>query len=110
MNGNLGKAMTVAATNIVVYTVPVSGVNFATFTIAMVNQGPLEAMVRVGLGTGAAPTPADMIEFDSIIPASGGVFERTCVIASPGEKVFIYCDRATVSVRVMGLEDLIVID
>lgn len=103
-NGKLGAAVTTAAGYITVYTCPASGVDFATVTINAVNSGGAVAKVRVAITSAATPTAADWIEYDQELAASGGVLERACKLMSPGEKVMVYCDVATVAVRVEGLE------
>jgi hypothetical protein len=105
MNGTLGKAMSVAAQFVTVYTVPTAGVDFATISVFMVNTGPAAANVRFAISTEAAtPLPQDYIEHGAIIPANGGVLERTCIPVSAGDKVMVFSDVATVAIRVAGLE------
>lgn len=102
-NGLLGKSMSTVDSDVTVYTAPAS-IQYATINIAANNIGPEVAKLKIAITTSSAPSNADYIEFDSEIPANGGVLERTCLILSPSEKVIIRCNRATVAVRVNGLE------
>lgn len=100
----LGKAMTQPAAFITPYTVPASGMDFATLNAGFVNKGPVDAKIRLVLTTEATtPNPEDYIEYDAVVPANGGIFDRTCIIAFPGEKVMVFCDKDTVAVRIAGL-------
>jgi len=104
-NGILGKNMTVAGTNLAIYTVPPTAA-FATISISMVNKGPSDADIKLAIGTSATPDPADYIEFGAVIPANGGGLERTCIVVSPGEIISVESTTANVAVRVYGLEKL----
>jgi hypothetical protein len=102
-NGLLGKAITTAATNTTVYTAP-SSIQYATVNVTAVNTGTSNAKFRLAITLATAPGNSDYVEYDAEIPANGGVLERTCLILSPNEKVIVYSDKATVAVRVNGLE------
>lgn len=104
-NGVLGKIMSSSNVNIVAYTVP-SIADFATINIAMVNLGVSDAIVNVAVGTNSVPAPGDYIEHGAVIPANGGILERTCMVCSAGESVIINADSNNVAVRVYGLEKL----
>lgn len=103
-NGLLGKAMTIAATNVVVYSAP-ANIAFATVSIAAVNQGAGEANLRVAISATGTPAQSDYIEFGAKLAAQGGVLDRSCLALGPNEKVVVWCDTADVSVRVHGLEE-----
>lgn len=103
MSGKLGSAALAADTVTTVYTVPASTI--ATLNIALVNRGADAATVRVAITDALAPGDADWIEYDAVIPANGGVLERTALVAGAGEQVFIHSDVATVSARVHGFEE-----
>jgi len=105
-NGVLGKAMTVANNDVVVYTVPAT-VDFATVSINLVNQDTVDATVKISIGTTVIPGPVDYIDFNSVLPANGGGLERTCFLVSAGENVIVRADTSNVSVRVYGLEKLL---
>jgi hypothetical protein len=101
--GTLGKALTTAAAYVTVYTVPMTA-EFATITISGCNGTNGDATFRLAITDQASEAPQDHLEYGAAIPANGGVYERTCLPVSPGEKVMIWCDRAGVAFRVSGLE------
>lgn len=101
-NGVLGKSMSNAGNYVNPYTVP-SGISFATININVCNTDANDTKVRIAISTSAAPSTADFIEKDVVVPASG-VLERTCILVSPGEKVFVYAENSSCSIRVHGLE------
>jgi hypothetical protein len=103
--GKLGAAaLTTANVDTAIYTVPASTV--ATVSISACNKGAAAAKVRiaVGVGSAGAPTAADFLEYDTSVPANG-VLERSGVVCSAGEKVFVRASTADVSVRVHGFEE-----
>lgn len=103
MSGKLGSAALDADTPTTVYTVPENTV--ATLNIALVNRGTDPAKVRVAITDASNPGDADWIEYDAEIPASGGVLERTALVAGAGENIIIYSDVGSVSARVNGFEE-----
>jgi hypothetical protein len=105
-NGVLGKSMSVANTDVVVYTVPVTA-EFATVSIQAVNTGVLDATVRVAIGTSPTPSIGDYIEYDTIIPANGGGLNITCMLCSTTENVIVRANTNDIAIRVFGLEKLI---
>lgn len=102
-SGKLGSVNTTANTAVAVYTVPTGKI--ATFNICVVNRSTTNAKVRIALSTDATLANDEYIEYDSIIPGSG-VLERTAIIASAGEKVYVQADNALCSVRVHGYEEV----
>lgn len=102
-NGVLGKTQPPANTFTQLYIVPNTAA-FATINISVCNGGAEDAAVKLAIGTGASPGVGDYIENGAVVPAAGGVLERTCLVLSAGEKVFFYSDKATCAVRVYGLE------
>lgn len=102
-NGVLGKSMSSAGSNVVVYTAP-AGIDFATVSINLCNLGVADAGVRIAISTNVSPSPQDYIEYGSIVPGNGGILERTCMVVSPNENVIVFADSADVAVRVFGLE------
>lgn len=104
-NGILGKAMSQANSNVTVYTVP-GNAQFATVNINLCNQAGASATAKIAITTSASPAAADYIDNGSIIPASGGILERTCLVLSPGEKVIVETNNSNTSIRVHGLEQL----
>jgi len=105
-NGVLGKTMSVAGSEVTVYTAP-ANLDFATISINLVNQGAVDSLVKIAITTSPTPSPADYIDFNAVLPANGGGLERTCFVVSAGEKVIVEADSSNVSVRVYGLEKLI---
>lgn len=103
-NGTLGKQLTVATSYVTVYTVPATA-EFATVTIYVCNGTVNDAAMRIAISTEATtPLAQDHVEYGAIVPANGGVMDRTCIPLSPGDKVMVWSDRAGVAVRVSGLE------
>lgn len=104
-NGLLGKGVTNAGQWSKIYTVP-SNAQFATISFTAVNMNANMAKVRVAISLSDTVSAADHVEFDSELPANGGVLERTCIVVSPGERIHFFADNADVAVRVFGLEQL----
>lgn len=105
-NGALGKTMTVAARQVIPYTVP-SAAEFATISINLVNtNATTDAKVKVAITTSATPSKSDYVDYGTVLAADGGVLERTCIVVSPGENVIIESDSGDVAVRVYGLEKI----
>lgn len=104
MNGTLGKALTIASQQVTPY-IANATLDFATVSLFLCNTGNTDAKVRIAITTQATtPNPEDHIEYDAVIPASGGTLERTCIPLSASDKVMVYCDSSSVAVRVAGLE------
>ena len=104
-NGVLGKGMSSANANVIVYTAP-GNADFVTTNISLCNLGNTDSVVRVAIGTSATPSPQDYIEYGSTIPGSGGILERTCLVLSPNEHVIVFADTPDIAIRVFGLEKL----
>ncbi|WP_067096202.1 hypothetical protein [Marinomonas atlantica] len=102
MSGLLGKAALVADTDTEIYTVPANTVT--TLSVLIVNRGTDSAKFRVAITDAVSPAAADYIEYDATIPVAGGVFERTGLVCSAGEQVFVRSSTANCSVRVNGFE------
>lgn len=103
-NGVLGKGLSSNGSPVIIYTVPASGVVFATISINLVNEHSAISTVKVAITTSSTPAAGDYIEFNTQLAANGGVLERTCMVCSPGENVIIEADSSLVAVRVHGLE------
>ena len=106
MNGKLGKQVSIAAGFVTVYQVPTNGVQFATVFINAVNTGVEDAKIRIGVTTSTSPNASEYIAYDIPLSALGGTYEFPCLICHPGEKIMVYSDKATVSTRVHGLEQV----
>ena len=104
-NGLLGKAMSIAGSNVIVYTVP-GTVEFATVTVMVVNTGSSIAKVNSYVTADASPANIDLIGIQDELTPNGGTLEYTCLVLAPGEKVIINADTADCVIRVHGLEKL----
>lgn len=102
MSGLLGKAALAADTDTLIYTVPADTVT--TLSVLIVNRGTDAAKFRVAITDQVSPVDADYIEFDAVLPPTGGVFERTGLVCSAGEKVYVRSSSADCSVRLNGFE------
>lgn len=102
-NGSLGKGMTQQGQYVNLYSVP-ADVLFATASINLVNMGQDDATVRIAIGTSDIPGPADHVDYNSVIPANGGILERTCIVCSANENINIFADSDSVAIRIYGLE------
>lgn len=102
-SGKLGSVNTTANTAVAVYTVPTGKI--ATFNVCVVNRGTADAKIRIALSADATLSNDEFIEYDAVVPVSG-VLERTAIIASAGEKVYVQADNALCSVRVHGYEEV----
>ncbi|KAA5603243.1 hypothetical protein F1188_19885 [Roseospira marina] len=101
-SGRLGAAAPPADTHTTVYTVPAD--TAATLNIAVVNRGSDPATVRVAVTATTNPADADWIEYDAVVPAGGGVLERSGIVAGPGERVIVRDDAGTCTYRIHGFE------
>lgn len=82
----------------------------AVFSLNLCNRAAGAAVgVRIALTTGAAPTDADWVEYDTPIPAAGGsagsVLERTGFALAAGQAVYVRASAAGVSAVVFGIEE-----
>lgn len=100
-SGLLGKAAPAANTPTTLYTVPAS--TFAIANLSVVNRGVADAKVRVAVAATGAPVDADWIEYDALLPANGGVLERTAIALGAGEFFVVSDDKGTCSYRLFGL-------
>ncbi len=100
------KAVSQAGTPVTVGQIPTSGVNFSTLNIRALNRNTSGTEAKISVAICLNPTaidPSEYIEDGAKIPLAGGVFERTCFLAAPGEYIVVTCDQAGVSIRVDGL-------
>lgn len=75
-----------------------------TVNINLVNLGTGPAVVQVYIGTSTAPTAADRIEPDTVLPA-GGLYKLTGEPVGPGERVVLQVNTTSVTARVSGFEE-----
>lgn len=100
-SGFLGSANLAAATDTLLYTVPVG--KTATLNIRLANRNSATIQVCVAIGLGASPALTDYITYE-LTMLSNGVYEDLGQVASAGEKVWVRSSLANVSVRVQGFE------
>lgn len=103
MKGKLGSAALPADEYITVYEVPEE--KAASLNILAVNRGEESALFYVAIGTTATPAADDFVEHGAPLPRHGGIFERTGIVASAGEKVIVRATTADVTVRIHGFEE-----
>lgn len=101
-SGKLGSADLGAAADTLLYTAPAGVVT--TTNINLCNRGAAATTVRIAIGTAAAPATTDYIEYETPLPASG-VLERTGVVLSAGEKLWVRAAAVGVSARAHGFEE-----
>jgi hypothetical protein len=104
-NGLLGKAMSIAGSDVTVYTVPATA-EFATVTLFVLNKGTEIATVNSYVTKDASPADIDLIGYMDELTADGGTVEYSCVVLGPGEKVVVKASSGECVVRVHGLEKL----
>lgn len=116
-NGTLGAIKTTLNTYTQVYKTT-TGIMYATISVNCVNTGSEQAGVRIAIipisycadanastiETAMTAHPEYFIEYGALLSANGGVLERTCIPVSADERVVVWSDKSTVSVRVFGLE------
>ena len=102
-NGLLGKAMSIAGSDVTVYTVPATA-EFATVTLFVLNKGAEIASVNSYVTKDASPADIDLIGYMDELTAEGGTVEYSCVVLGPGEKVIVRASNAECVIRVHGLE------
>lgn len=101
--GRLAVSALAANTNTSVYTVP-SNCDYVELSVSVLNTNITDATVELALATTGTPNANEYIEKGSVIPANGGVLERTDIVCSPGEIVVVKSSQANVIVRVSGKE------
>jgi len=106
-NGLLGKIVTTADTHTAAYTVPATGVQYATVFVCAVNTGAEAATLDVAVTSSATPANSEFVSYAIPLDANGGVYEYPCVILHPSEKLVVRSNKSTVAVRVHGLEQMV---
>jgi len=101
-SGKLGAADLAAAVDTLLCTA--SAAKVTTANICLCNRGEAATTVRVAIGTGAAPAVTDYIEYEASLPANG-ILERTGVVLTAGEKVWVRAAAVSVSARAHGFEE-----
>jgi len=73
----------------VVYTVPSVGVDYMILAVSITNRAPVTASdVSVAVSSDVTPKSFEFIEYQSSLVPSG-TLERTQIVASPGDKIFV---------------------
>jgi hypothetical protein len=105
-SGKFGNAMSVANTNVTVFT----ATSLSTANINVTNIGASPATVKIAIAAADAPVDKewiDSITLNELNSASGrNTLERTGFALTAGEKVVIFASTATVAVRVHGYEEV----
>lgn len=97
----LGKLFPASNVTGLLATVP-NADDYASITINAVNTGSVNAYVSIYVTSAPNPINNDLIESRTLIPASG-VLERTCVLISSGENIFVKSDVGGVVFRCYGV-------
>lgn len=86
MSGLLNKLVSDGAIQIL-GTVP--DAPFSSVTIRAVNSTGVDVPIRLWASVDILPSMVDLIEYAAIVPGNGGTFERSCLIMSAGENLFV---------------------
>lgn len=105
MNGELGKQLSVGNQYDTVYTVPVSGIQFATIDVNILNDTNNASTIRVAISTSAGtPSKSEIIQNDLILSPNGGNLNLPSLLANPGEKIEIFSTQPGLNLTVLGIE------
>lgn len=99
--GRLAISEPVVDTDTIVYTVP-TNCRYAELTINILNTTVNDAQVEVAVAATDTPATGEYIEKGAIIPANGGILERSGLLCSPGERIVVKLSQASSVVRVSG--------
>ncbi len=100
-SGVYGKGDLSATTWTEIVAPPTSGVKVTTLNI--VNRSDANRKVRVALSADTTITDDEYIEYDVSIPANG-VLERTGIVCSANNGLYVYSDGASVSAVAYGTD------
>ena len=98
-SGKLGSANLAADTTTLLFTVASTP---QTFNVRFANTNAFSVRVTLAIGTGSTPAAGDYLDYHTTVPANS-ILEDTAIVASAGEKVWVYSDTANVSVRAHGM-------
>jgi hypothetical protein len=101
--GRLGVSNPLNNTSTILYTVP-STCLYAIVSVYILNYGIADTPAEIAISATSTPTDEEYIEKGAIIPALGGILERTDITCSPGENIVIRVYSSDTSVRVSGRE------
>lgn len=105
-SGILGQGKPGITTDFVVYTVPSGKV--AAFSVSAVSLDG-NANVRVAISTSSTvlPSESEYIEYQTNLPSTGSVLERSGLMAESNRKVIVYSSTGNVSFTVYGYEETV---
>ena len=101
--GRLSVSNPLANTDTVVYTAP-DKCFYSEVTLNILNTDTTDITIQVAVSTDDTPDSNEYIEKGAIIPANGGILERTNLMLSPGERIVVRSTLGTTIVRVSGKE------
>ena len=100
-SGVYGKSDLTAATWTEIVAPPASGVKVTTLNL--VNRSDANRKVRVALSADTTVTDEEYIEYNVTIPANG-VLERTGIVCSANNGLYVYADGASVTAVAYGMD------
>lgn len=103
--GRLGVASLTANTDTILYTVPTK-CRYAEVSVSLLNTNVADSSIKVAVSAADVPLANEYIEDGAIVPASGGIIERSSIVASPGERIVLTSSLSGVTARVSGKEIL----
>lgn len=103
-NGTLGKLKTNDGTWKELCTIPADAATvFTTFTIRALNISDTTSEFQIAItDSGSAPADVDLYEIGQLANR-GSHTTNTCIIASPGEKIYVKSSGGTTVFRCFGL-------
>lgn len=101
--GKLSNGNPTALTTTLMYTVP-SGKS-ASVNINVVNTGLVAERATLYISDSTTTDNTKILEWRTLVPASGGVLERTGLMLSEGERVYVLCSSSNFAIRIHGFED-----
>jgi len=100
-SGVYGKSDLTATTWTEIVAPPTSGVKVTTLNL--VNRSDANRKVRVALSADTTVTDEEYIEYNVTIPANG-VLERTGIVCSANNGLYVYADGASVTAVAYGMD------
>lgn len=100
-SGVYGKSDLTATTWTEIVAPPATGVKVTTLNI--VNRSDANRKVRVALSADTTVTDEEYIEYNVTLPANG-VLERTGIVCSANNGIYVYADGASVSAVAYGMD------
>tara|TARA_B100001996_G_scaffold249736_1_gene193621 strand:+ start:418 stop:729 length:312 start_codon:yes stop_codon:yes gene_type:complete len=100
-SGVYGKSDLSATTWTEIVAPPATGVKVTTLNI--VNRSDANRKVRVALSADTTVTDEEYIEYNVTLPANG-VLERTGIVCSANNGLYVYADGASVSAVAYGMD------